>query len=58
MATNWQRTYGRDGEGGGPGLVVVVPLKPEVLEGKSDHRRERVMVQAPPASALEEVEAE
>ena len=47
------------GLGGGPGLVVLFPSEPEVLEdGKGDHRQERVVVQAPPAAALEVVEAE
>ncbi len=59
MATSWRRTCGREGHGGGPGLVVVFSPKPEMLEeGKGDHRQERMVVQAPPAAALEVVEAE
>jgi hypothetical protein len=59
MATSCRRPCGREGEGGGPGLVVGFPPEPEVLEeGKGDHRHERMVVQAPPAAALEVVETE
>ena len=46
VATSCRRTCGREGEGGGPGLVVVFFPQPQVLEeGKGDQGQERVMVQ-------------
>ena len=54
-----RRTCGKDGVGGGPGVLVVFFPKPQMLEkGKGDHRHERMMVQAPPAATLEVIEAD
>ncbi len=59
MTTSCRRTCGREGAGGGPELVVVFFPKPEVLEeGERDHCHEGMVVEAPPAAALEVVEAE